>query len=191
MRRSEKRDVNNQLKTLFKKLLRLAEIKRRDSSAESVDTSCDRTAEAHHHVLIRVGEAKYNEIIDTVRQIREIRHKSGVWTKFYQDFSQIREQKSNDGEVGEERISAAKTIPSPIFDVYFRTRLVEAMRLVDAKPPASPGVIRDVDWEHLLVDAKVKLQAFRKFESENVSTDEDLSFKCGSGLCSFKRNVSM
>jgi len=198
VRRSGKHDINNQLKSVFRKLLRLAEIKRRDSAtstdsaAESTNTSHDETAPTHHQQLIdSVGEEKYNEIINTVRQIRDIRHKSGVWTKFHQDFSQIRTAESKDGEMEEERVSAAKTIPSPIFDVYFRTRLVEAMQLVDAKPPASPGLIRDLDWENMLVDAKVKLQAFRKFERENVSADEDFSFKCGSGLCSFKGNVSM
>ncbi len=167
---------NAELKALFKKLLHLAEIKRENKVVDS-----------HHQYLMKmIGEKKYNDILSIVQDIREIRHKSALWTKFSRDFSRVHKDRTNSGTLEEERASAASTIPCPIFDIYFRTRLVEAMQLVDTKSTALPEAINEVDWEDLLHDAKEKLQLFRKFEAENTSSDEELCFKCGSGLCSFR-----
>jgi hypothetical protein len=44
-----------------------------------------------------------------------------------------------------------------------------------------------VDWKVLLEDAKVKLEAFRRFEEENVGPEDNLSFSCFGGMCGRRR----
>lgn len=177
----ENRGNHDRLKAFFKKLLRLAESKRHSNTLIS----------RHKQLMTIVGEATCNDVISTVQEIKEIRFKSGLWIKFSEEFCRTHQDRSKNGKLEEERVSAAKTIPRPMFDVYFRIRLVEAMQLVDSKPVVSLEVIRGIDWEDLLQDAKEKLAAYRKFETAFKSVDEELSTKCG--FCSSfssKGNIS-
>jgi hypothetical protein len=145
-----------------------------------------------HHILINLlGETKYDEILNIANEIKTIRQQSGVWTKFSKDCSRTHEKKMECGSYEEERIPVSQSLPAPIFDLYFRVRLVDAMRVVDARsskalrelPTSCACIVQRVDWNNLLQDAKAKLEAFRKFERENITSDDDLSFRCWGGVC--------
>ncbi len=176
----ENRGNCDNLKAIFKNLLRLAEIKRHNTLISR-----------HQQLMKIIGETKYNDVISTVREIKEIRFKSGLWIKLSEEFCRTHQDRSNNGKLEEERVPAAKAIPKPLFDIYFRTRLVEAMQLVEVKPSVSIEVLRGMDWKDLLKDAKEKLVAFRKFDKAVKSVDEELIAKCG--FCSnysCKGNIS-
>jgi len=184
------------LKKVSQKLLDIAERKRRASTPTSGVKELsskvrklaldERQAKVgRHHILINtVGEPKYNEIISVSNEIKEIRYKSLLWTKFSQQHPCPFEE--------EELPPASEALPTPIADIYFRTRLIDVMRVVDAKlpeplnkvPEPRECIVQRTYWGSLLRDAKVKLAAFRKFEMENVKEGDDLSFQC-SGICLF------
>ena len=127
--------------------------------------------------------------LQVTKQIRDIRQRSVVWTKF--SHQKIEQE--------EERLPVSKILPTPIADLYFRSPLVEAMNVVDAKtissldksPEPSSCIVRVSDWDTLLLNAKSQLAAFRNFVNENVREDEDLSFRCSSGLCGISRSHSL
>ena len=221
--------MKDRLKILSKKLLRIAEQKsqakeklktqeKMDCRSSTVDSqeliesgglnaqqseTCDLQAGTARHIILMniVGESKYNEILCVSHEIKEIRRKSGVWTKFSRSCLQTEQRRLSIGSYEEERTPASKALPAPIFDIYFRIRLVDAMRVVDARtsrqlkdcPEPCACVVQRMDWDTLLEDAKLKLRAFRKFERENVTAEDDLSFSCSSGLCSLSisRNISI
>ena len=188
------------LKKLSKQLLEAAKLKRsvcsdastaEDANAKEVRRptvevtvdipACDVDSAkvARHHILInKVGEAKYNEILSISEEIRDIRSHSAVWTKFSQ-------QNSSEG------LKASELLPPAISNIYFRTRLVDVMRVVDAMtcmplaklPEPCKCIVERTNWDVLLEDSKKKLAAFRKFEMEHYKENEDLNFKCTSGMC--------
>lgn len=148
-----------------------------------------------HHILINLlGEAKYNEVLCITEEINEIRLKSAVWTKFSRDYGMTREVQVRDyrgTHFEEDRAPASEALPAPIYDIYFRTRLVDAMRVVNSRtrkqlpdiPPPCGCVVQRVDWESLLEDAKANLEAFRNFEKTNILPTDNLSFSCFGGSC--------
>lgn len=85
-------------------------------------------------------------------------------------------------------IPASITLHKPIYELYFQVRLMNVMATIDSKSSsAGPNlsnpypcqcVVEDVDWDALLLDAKNKLEAFRKFEKENIGEEERLGFSC-------------
>lgn len=198
--RSTRREcLKLQLKELAQKLLDVAERRRQASkstSREVADVSskvsklCIHHAKVNrHHILINsVGESKYDEIISITEQIKDIRRTSAVWTKFSQ-------QAIHSDDEDSEQAPVSQTLPAPIADVYFRTRLVDVMRVVDAKtcqplneiPEPCARIVQRSNWDWLLADAKAKLGAFRNFEMENFSKDDKLSFQCSSGMCMLPR----
>ena len=168
-----------------------ATVTREVSDDEEVSTTrlnCSSRVDRHHLLINKVGEKKYNDILLVTKQIRDIRQRSVVWTKFsHQNIEQE-----------EERLPVSKILPTPIADLYFRSPLVEAMNVVDAKtiasldeaPEPSSCIVHVSDWDKLLLNAKSQLAAFRNFVNENVREDEDLSFRCSSGLCGIARRHS-
>ena len=152
------------LKKVSQKLLDIAERKRRASAptsgVEEVSSKVRKLAlderqakVGRHHILINtVGEPKYNEIISISNEIKEIRHKSLLWTKFSQQHPCPFEE--------EELPSASETLPTPIADIYFRTRLIDVMRVVDAKipeplnkvPEPRECIVQQTYWGSLLRD---------------------------------------
>ena len=177
-----------------------------------------------YHVLMNfVGLQKFNEILTVVREIRCIRRCSALWTKFSPQHLPISSSKyydevldveaDNDDLVPvqslqaplsqedeeDDRLPASKSLPAPISDIYFHTRLVEAMGVSDAvscvaciPPKGVPSedhsqrcgcIVHRTNWDELLRDSTIKLAAFRKFEKENIKEGENLSFACQSGVC--------
>lgn len=126
----------------------------------------------HHILLNEIGKEKYIEAISLANEIRHIRNRSAVWTKFS---SHAREEK-------EGPLPASKMLPKPIADLYFHTPLIDVMVAIDS---GSNG-FRSIDWDALLIDASQTLSAYRKFENENVREDENLMFGCTSGLCGLR-----
>jgi hypothetical protein len=101
-------------------------------------------------------------------------------------------------------IPASITLHKPIYDLYFQIRLMDVMATIDSKPSTAATasstttpngqllsgsylsqpypcqcVVEKVDWDALLLDAKNKLEAFRRFERENIGEDDQLGFRCG------------
>jgi hypothetical protein len=162
-----------------------------DAAAPTVKSSTGYTHQAkvaRHHILINLlGEPTYNEILSTTQEIKSIRHNSATWTKF------SRINASNGLYIDDDDVDApaSKTLPRPIYDLYFSTRLIDVMAVVDSRsrkqleemPEPCSCIVERVDWKGLLEDAKVKLEAFRKFEMENVGQDDKLSFSCFGGMC--------
>ncbi|KAL3798952.1 hypothetical protein ACHAWO_010166 [Cyclotella atomus] len=162
------------------------------STAASNNKNYDHQAKAaRHHLLINLlGESTYNEILSTTEEIKSIRHNSATWTKF------SRINASNGLLIDDERDApASQTLPRPIYDLYFATRLIDVMRVVDSRskkmleemPEPCSCIVERVDWKVLLEDAKVKLEAFRRFEEENVGPEDNLSFSCFGGMCGRRR----
>jgi len=124
--------------------------------------------ERHHELMNVVGEANYNEILDITNQIKDIRKSSSLWTKFSHHFA-------DPLKAEEERLPASQCLPPVLSDIYFHTRLVDVMRVVDSTstrtlqetPVPCACIVKNVDWNDLLRDAKEKLLAFRAFEQEN------------------------
>ena len=146
------------LKKLSRQLLEVAEQRRRQKQA-STRTSND--GDGHRILVNTVGKAKCDEIISVYQEIKELRHSSAVWTKF-----------SKQQRDAEDRLPASESFPTPVGDIYFRTPLMDAMRVKDDNTCAIQ------DWDGLLEDAKKKLSAFRSFELEHVNDGEKLSFQC-------------
>jgi hypothetical protein len=167
------------------------------AAVKTIEPSYNHQAKAErHHILINlVGEVKYNEILIVTEDIKEIRSKSAVWTKFSQSLAIPREVqvKNYEGtyDIEEDRAPASESLPSPIYDLYFRTRLIDAMRVVDSRttkqlqdmPAPCSCVVQRLDWDAMLADAKAKLEAFRKFEEANILPTDNLSFTCSGGMC--------
>ena len=176
-----------QLKRLCMRLLRVARKKRQpslslDAATKENATNNDKSAlfdnrnvvntkakvERHHELMNVVGEANYNEILDITNQIKDIRKSSSLWTKFSHHFA-------DSLKAEEERLPASQCLPPVLSDIYFRTRLVDVMRVVDSTsirtlqetPVPCACIVKNVDWNDLLRDAKEKLLAFRAFEQEN------------------------
>ena len=179
-----------QLKRLCMRLLRVARKKRQPSLSLISDAATKENAankeeksalfdnrnvvntkakvERHHELMNIVGEANYNEILDITNQIKDIRKSSSLWTKFSHHFV-------DSLKVEEERLPASQGLPPVLSDIYFRTRLVDVMRIVDSTsirtlqetPVPCACIVKNVDWNDLLRDAKEKLLAFRAFEQEN------------------------
>lgn len=184
------------LKRVSQKLLETAQRRRQASTptsdAKEVSSKVQNLSlvvrqakvDRHNILIITVGEPKYNDILSVSQEIKEIRQQSAVWTKFSQQHPSSSEE--------EERAPVSETLPTPIVDIYFRTRLIDVMRVVDVKTSeplnevSEPRacIVQRTDWDSLLRDAQVKLAAFRKFEMENVKEGDDLSFQC-SGVCLF------
>ncbi|KAL3789245.1 hypothetical protein HJC23_002830 [Cyclotella cryptica] len=166
-----------------------------ETEATTADSYDHKAKAERHHILINLlGEAKYNEILCITEEINEIRLKSAVWTKFSQEYGlsrqvEVRDYKGTHFE--QDRAPASKALPAPIYDIYFRTRLVDAMRVVNARtrkqlpdlPPPCGCVVQRVDWDSLLEDAKANLEAFRNFEKTNILPTDNLSFSCFGGMC--------
>lgn len=162
-----------------------------DETAPTVQSSTGYTHQAkvtRHHILINLlGEPTYNQILSTTQEIKSIRHNSATWTKF------SRINASNGLYIDDDGCDApaSETLPRPIYDLYFSTRLIDVMAVVDSRsrkqleemPEPCSCIVERVDWKGLLEDAKVKLEAFRKFEMENVGPDDKLSFSCFGGMC--------
>jgi len=162
-----------------------------DDSAKSFPAPYDHEAKAsRHHLMINLlGESKYNEIICIAEEVKSIRYKSATWTKF------SRFNACNGLLLEDEReLPASKTLPQEIYDLYFQTRLLDVMKVVDSRsskqlsdlPEACSCIVEQVNWNNLLEDAKIKLDAFKRFERENVDPDDQLSFNCYNGLCGRK-----
>lgn len=185
-RRSEKVTIKSEIKETTPSKPPITKAKEVSSKVEQMTTLNVGLAKVdRHHILMnKVGEDMYNDILSVSQEILNIRHHSAVWTKFtkQQDHLII---------AGEERAPASELLPSPIADIYFRTRLIDVMRVVDAKtclpltevPEPCACIVQRMDWDALLQDAKAKLAAFRKFEREHFEEGEDLSFKCTTGMC--------
>lgn len=167
-----------QLKRLCMRLLRVARKKRQPSlslieNAANNDKSAlydnrnvvntKAKVERHHELMNVVGEANYNEILDITN-----RKSSSLWTKFSHHIA-------DSIKAEEERLPASQCLPPVLSDIYFRTRLVDVMRVVDSTsirtiqetPVPCACIVKNVDWDDLLRDAKEKLLAFRAFEHEN------------------------
>lgn len=157
----------------------------------------------------RVGEDKYNEILSIAEEIKMIKYRSVTWTKFSNVNASTGEKllpqnldchdvdyESNDPEnvASSNDIPASITLHKPIYDLYFQIRLMDVMATMDSKPSSTATasttasttapypcqcVVEKVDWDALLLDAKNKLEAFRRFERENVREDDRLGFRCG------------
>ncbi len=198
--------AKEQLKRLSMRLLRLARAKRRPSLSlvdTTEDTSIednkkkpqllcpqklntDAKKERHHMLINSVGEAAYDEINQITDEIRDIRKSSSLWTKYSHRFV-------DSLKLEEESMSASQGLPTAIHDIYFSVRLLDVMAVVDAKsslkfdqtPKPCACIVKRVDWNQLLIDAKEKLEAFRKLEREMSSKlpGEDLRFHCMSGSC--------
>jgi hypothetical protein len=180
-----------------------------------------------YHVLKNfVGLQKFYEILAVFQEIRCIRRCSALWTKFSpqhppislsKHFDKVLDveadnddlmpaPKSLQASISEEDeeddcLPASKSLPAPISDIYFHTRLVEAMGVSDAvscvsciPPKGAPSedhsqrcgcIVHRTNWDELLRDSKIKLAAFRKFEKESIEEGENLSFTCRSGVCVF------
>jgi hypothetical protein len=149
---------------------------------------CQAKADRHHLLINTVGDEKYDEIMTVTKEIKEIRQISAVWTKFSQ----------NGLHSSEEQAPASKSLPAPIADIYFRTRLIDVMRIVDAKrcipldeiSEPSGCLVQQSNWDWLLEDAKMKLARFRRFEMEQVTEDDHLTFSCNSGFCSLPKALT-
>lgn len=193
--------AKEQLKRLSMRILRLAREKRRpslslvDATEEISKEVCEKKAlfpqnmntdakvERHHMLINVVGEAKYDEIDHITKQIRDIRKCSSLWTQYSHRFV-------DSLTLEEERLPISKGLPSEIYDVYFRVKLLDVMAVVDAKssvtfeetPQPCACIVNKVDWDFLLLDAKEKLDAFRKLERESSMSPES-AFGCRSGSC--------
>ncbi len=197
--------AKEQLKRLSMRILRLAREKRRpslsllDPNEDISREDCEKKTllpqlfpqnmntvakvERHHMLINVVGEAKYDEIDHITKQIRDIRKTNSLWTQYSHRFV-------DSLKLEEERLPASKGLPSEIYDVYFRIKLLDVMAVVDAKssgtfeetPQPCACIVNKVDWDHLLLDAKEKLDAFRKLERES-SMSPELAFRCSSGSC--------
>ena len=150
------------IKIVSRQLLEVAEQRRRQKQASTrTNDDGDRC-----RILVKtVGKAKCDEIVSVYQEIKELRHSSAVWTKFSK-------QLLHPSEVQKDRLPASESFPTPVGDIYFRTPLMDAMRVKDDNTCASQ------DWDGLLEDAKKKLSAFRSFELEHVNDGEKLSFQC-------------
>lgn len=181
-----------------------------------------------YHVLKNfVGLEKFNEILAVFQEIKCIRRCSALWTKFspqhppisasicYDEVLDVEDDEddhlpaskslpapiASEEDEEDDRLPASKSLPAPISDIYFHTRLVEAMGVSDAiscvsciPPEGTPSednslrcgcIVHRTNWDELLRDSKIKLAAFRKFEKENVKEGEDLSFTCRAGGACF------
>ena len=163
--------------------LNIAISKPHDDSAKLSAAPYDHEAKASRHRLMinLLGQSKYNEIICTAEEIKNVRYKSATWTKF------SRFNASNGLLLEDEReLPASKTLPREIYELYFQTRLLDVMQVVDSRsskelsdlPEACSCIVERVNWNELLDDAKIKLKAFKKFERENVDPDDQLGFNC-------------
>jgi hypothetical protein len=165
------------------------------SSGDSSSNSAELAISSNHALVNLLGEMKYNEIVNVYEEISGIRKTSAVWTKFSKEFgrTRLKEVKDYTGDTThqEERAPLSETVPLPIYNLYFRVRLVDVMSVVASRPRIvlplpSDDIIHRTDWDVLLEDAKMKLKAFREFEDTNVSPSDDLAFGCGGGvMCSF------
>ncbi len=193
--------AKEQLKRLCMRILRLAREKRRpslslvDATEEISREDCekkrlfpqkmsvDAKVERHHMLINVVGEAKYDEIDQITKQIRDIRKSSSLWTQYSHRFLDSLKLEG-------ESLPASKGLPTAIYDVYFRIKLLDVMAVVDAKssktfeetPQPCACIVNRVDWDHLLRDAKEKLDAFNKLERES-SKSPGSTFQCRSGSC--------
>ncbi len=193
--------AKGQLKRLSMRILRLAREKRRpslslvDATEEIPREDCemktlfpqkmsiDAKVERHHMLINVAGEAKYDEIDQITKRIKDIRKSSSLWTQYSHRFL-------DSLKLEEESLPASKGLPTAIYDVYFRIKLLDVMAVVDAKssitfeetPQPCACIVNRVDWDHLLRDAKEKLDAFHKLERES-SMPPGLTFQCRSGSC--------
>ena len=90
-------------------------------------------------------------------------------------------------EEEEERLPASQALPLPIADIYFHTRLVNVMHIIDSgsceqcvpieelstkeeqKRQRNGCIVYQTNWQELLLDAKTKLEAFHTFQRKELS----------------------
>lgn len=123
-----------------------------------------------------VGEARCREILSVSREIEGIRRRSALWTKFARRHRHSHPEQSrrdegqaviSEDEEEERAVPVAASLPTPIADIYFRARLVDAVRAASGAGASSDGVRRR-DWDALLREGRAQLAAFRAFEGEHA-----------------------
>ena len=170
---TESDSLKARIKKVSQKILDAAERRRKASTSTNdangnaskvrnlpLDVQQDKV-DSHHILINTVGELKYNEIISVSKEIKEIRQHSTVWTNFSQQHSRSPGGDDDEVEEEEEQAPASETLPTPIADIYFRTRLMDVMRVVDAKKyrplhevpgPRECNIVQQLDWNSLLND---------------------------------------
>ena len=172
------------------------------------------TKDRRYNMLIHVvGTDMFNEIMRVTQEIRNIRQHSKLWSRFSPRCNVSRstssisslgdvvdddyhckmieyEEKHDPGtkeEEEEERLPASQALPLPIADIYFHTRLVNVMHIIDSgsckqcipiedlstkedqKRQRNGCIVYQTNWQELLLDAKTKLEAFHTFQRKELS----------------------
>jgi len=176
-----------------------------------------KTKDRRYNMLIHVvGVEIFNEIMSVSQEIRNIRQHSKLWSRFSPRCNVSRstssisslgdvddddyhckmieyEEKHGPGtkeeeEEEEERsLPASQALPLPIADIYFHTRLVNVMHIIDSGsckqciPIEEPStkeeqkqqqrngcIVYQTNWQELLLDAKTKLEAFHTFQRKEL-----------------------
>ena len=170
-----------------------------NNSKKQLTTTKDRRYNMLIHV---VGVEMFNEIMSVSQEIRNIRHHSKLWSRFSPrcNVSRSTSSISSLGDVvdddyhckmieyeekhdlGEEERSlpASQALPLPIADIYFHTRLVNVMHIIDSgsckqcipieelstkeeqKRQRNGCIVYQTNWQESLADAKTKLTFQRK-----------------------------
>ena len=176
-------------------------------SKKQLTTTKDRRYNIAHTFL---GIEMFNEIMRVSQEIRNIRQHSKLWSRFSPRCNVLRststissvgdvvdddyhckmieyEEKHDPDKKEEERLPASQALPKPIADIYFHTRLVNVMHIIDSgsckqcvpieelstkeeqKRQRNGCIVYQTNWQELLLDAKTKLEAFHTFQRKELS----------------------
>ena len=173
------------------------------------------TKDRRYNMLIHVvGVEMFNEIMRVTQEIRNIRQHSKLWSRFSPRCNVSRSTSSSISSLGdvvdddyhckmieyeekhdlgtkeeeEERLPASQGLPLPIADIYFHTRLVNVMHIIDSgsckqcipiedlstkeeqkRQQRNGCIVYQTNWQELLLDAKTKLEAFHTFQRKELS----------------------
>ena len=171
------------------------------------------TKDCRYNMLIHVvGVEMFNEIMSVSQEIRNIRQHSKLWSRFSPRCNVSRstssvsslgdvvdddyhckmieyEEKHDPGTKEEEErlLPASQALPLPIADIYFHTRLVNVMHIIDSgsckqcipieelstkeeqkRQQRNGCIVYQTNWQELLLDAKTKLEAFHTFQRKEL-----------------------
>jgi len=172
-----------------------------------------KTKDRRYNMLIHVvGVEMFNEIMSVSQEIRNIRQHSKLWSRFSPRCNVSRstssitslgdvvdddyhckmieyEEKHDLGtKEEEEHLPASQALPLPIADIYFHTRLVNVIHIIDSgsckqcipieelstkeeqkRQQHNGCIVYQTNWQELLLDAKTKLEAFHTFQRKELS----------------------
>lgn len=118
-------------------------------------------------LLDKVGKELFDEIFSLASEINNIKRTNDVWTKTY-------DKNKVDFSAGE--------LPLPLRSIYFRSKLSNAVSLLNSKTSCLHSEYVQQDWLNLVEEARVHLKDFREFEKE---VEMRQSPKNRSSCCSF------